>query len=227
MASCLARPSAITPLVIISTPPASERRRLSFSARMRLTSTISCMGSPVLGATRTGLRPEADAAGRCRAVHCVLAAGYAKNYSEVREMPDNLIPEPCRLVTEHFGVLCDGSTRRLICAGSKRHPLTLGKERAVVLGTAFKGSSSRALVGLSQVVLYLERHVSRGMLRGRWRRVGPAPGWVSNRFYNSPSRAIFSAKPSTPPAPSSAAYVLGSHAEFYKGCQGSTGAAAG
>src|SRR4051812_5122176 len=53
------------------------------------------------------------------------------------------------------------------------------------------------------------------------------PGLVSNRFYNSPSRAIFSAKPSTPPAPISAAYVLGSHAEFCKGHQGLEGAAAG
>src|SRR5215207_6789247 len=73
-------------------------------------------------------------------------------------------------------------------------------ERAALALAINAGSSSRTLVGLSQIVLHLERHGSRGMLRGRWRRVGPAPGWVSNtRSCNRPSRAMFSAKPSTPP----------------------------
>src|SRR5215207_4224631 len=71
MAICFARPSAITPAVIINTPPASERRRASFSARIRLTSTISVVsviiGSPVLGAARTDLHPQAGVAGPCRA----------------------------------------------------------------------------------------------------------------------------------------------------------------
>jgi hypothetical protein len=40
-------------------------------------------------------------------------------------------------------------------------------ERAALALAINAGSSSRALVGLSQIVLHLERHVSRGMLRGR------------------------------------------------------------
>ena len=40
-------------------------------------------------------------------------------------------------------------------------------ERAALALAVNAGSWSRALVGLSQVVLHLERHVSRGMLRRR------------------------------------------------------------
>jgi hypothetical protein len=40
-------------------------------------------------------------------------------------------------------------------------------ERAALALAINAGSWSRALVGLSQAVLHLERHVSRGMLRGR------------------------------------------------------------
>jgi len=40
-------------------------------------------------------------------------------------------------------------------------------ERAALVLALNAGSWSRALVGLSQVVLHLERHVSRGMLRRR------------------------------------------------------------
>ena len=40
-------------------------------------------------------------------------------------------------------------------------------EQAALALAVNAGSWSRALVGLSQVVLHLERHVSRGMLRRR------------------------------------------------------------
>src|SRR5215207_5452355 len=33
-------------------------------------------------------------------------------------------------------MLCNSPVRRLICVGSKRHPLTCGKQGAIVLGTA-------------------------------------------------------------------------------------------
>src|SRR5215210_3678206 len=37
---------------------------------------------------------------------------------------------------QFYTPLCDSAIRRLICAGSKRHPLTAGKQRAGVLSTA-------------------------------------------------------------------------------------------
>src|SRR4051812_13722601 len=51
-------------------------------------------------------------------------------------MPDKSISASCIRPLECFAMLCGSPERRLISAGSKRHPLTAVKERAVVLGTA-------------------------------------------------------------------------------------------
>src|SRR4051812_25933905 len=51
-------------------------------------------------------------------------------------MSDKFISASSAGLPECWTMLCGSPPRRLICAGSKRHPLTAVKEQAVVLGTA-------------------------------------------------------------------------------------------